>query len=159
MSVKVASSYTMGTIINLEACDTYNFLMGIAATTIVQCKRVACVEDKTDEANSRFWGVYDDLISQYCPGVCEAIFSNMIRQNADILYAFVEDCIQNETVKGLYLFNRKSKYGNPGYKLITLALDEYMEMAKRYYENLGLDIPKDCKRYNMYNEEFEKMFL
>lgn len=82
----------------------------------------------------------------------------MLLQNVKILYAFVQDCVLNETVAGLYLMRQAPKNGKPTYKLITLALKEYAELAKREFALLGKSVPHNFQQYCEYNDRFEKMF-
>lgn len=156
---KVTTSVCNGTTINMGAISTKYFLENLAITTIAQCREMISKEKLGVLESTTNLPHYDDLVSKYCSGVHGAILVNMLAQNIHILYNFVEDCVMNETVRGLYLWHEKSACGEPAWKLITLALDEYMKLIKKEYEILGREIPSDIPEYNEYNEKFEKLML
>ena len=102
---------------------------------------------------------YDELIEEYCAGVHGSVLSNMLCQNVQILYRFIQDCVLNDTSRGLYLLYEKSRNGEPVWKLLLLALDEYMDLVKREYEILERKIPYDFPKYNEYNKQFEELMI
>lgn len=155
----VTTSYCNGTTINMDAVSSKHFLENLAITTIAQCKEMISKERLGILESTTNLPHYDDLVTKYCSGVHGAILANMLAQNIHILYNFVEDCVMNETVRGLYLWHEKSACGEPAWKLITLALDEYMKLIKKDYEILGRAFPSDIPEYNEYNERFEKLML
>lgn len=158
-STSVTTSYCNGTTINMDAVSAKFFLENLAITTIAQCREMISKERLGTLESTTNLPHYDDLITKYCSGVHGAVLSNMLAQNVHILYNFVKDCVLNETVRGLYLWHEKSKYGEPTWKLITLAIDEYMKLISKEYEILGKEIPRDIPEYNEYNEKFERLML
>ena len=156
---KVTTSVCNGTTINMDAISTKYFLENLAMTTIAQCREMVSKERLGVLESTTNLPHYDDLITKYCSGVHGAVLSNMLAQNVHILYNFVRDCVLNETVRGLYLLHDKSKHGEPSWKLITLAIDEYVKFLKEEYRILGVVFPKDIPKYDEYNEEFEKLML
>lgn len=158
METNVTTSYTTGTTINLCACDAIPFFENLAITTIAQCSEMESVEDVGILKSSTRLPHYDNLIEDYCSGVHGAVLSNMLLQNVKILYAFVQDCVLNGTVRGLYLMREKPQNGYPVYKLITLALREYAQLSEKEFLMLGKKVPYNFPEYCQYNEQFEKMF-
>lgn len=150
----VTTSFTNGTIISMDALATKFFLQNLAITTIVECLEMKSKENGGTLENCTYLQHYDDLVDYYCPGTHGAVLTNMLDQNAKILYRFVEDCVLNNTIRGLYLLHEKTKYGEPCWKLITLALDKYMNFLKKEYEMLGKRIPDTIPNYTAYNEKF-----
>lgn len=158
MDTNVTTSYTTGTTINLGACEASNFLKGLAISTISQCREMESVEDMGILKSKTKLPHYDSLVEKYCDGIHGAVLSSMLLQNVKILYAFVQDCVLNGTVNGLYLMRRAPRNGEPTYKLITIALAEYMKLSEKEFSMLGKEIPHDFPKYCEYNEQFEKMF-
>lgn len=158
-STNVTTSYCNGTTINMDAVSTKFFLENLAITTIAQCREMISKERLGTLESTTNLPHYDDLITKYCSGVHGAVLSNMLAQNVHILYNFVRDCVLNETVRGLYLLHDKSKYGEPSWKLITLAIDEYVKFVEAEYKILDKAIPRDIPEYDEYNEQFEKLML
>lgn len=158
-STNVTTSYCNGTTINMDAVSTKFFLENLAITTIAQCREMISKERLGTLESTTNLPHYDDLITKYCSGVHGAVLSNMLAQNVHILYNFVRDCVLNETVRGLYLLHDKSKYGEPSWKLITLAIDEYVKFVEAEYKILDKAIPRDIPEYDDYNEQFEKLML
>lgn len=153
----VTTSYANGTIISMDAVSTKMFLESIAIATIVQCKEMVSKKNMGILESTTKLPYYDELINEYCDGVHGAVLSNMLCQNVQILYRFVQDCVLNDTVRGLYLLQNKPKNGEPTWKLILLALDEYMDLVKREYEILEKEIPYNFPKYNEYNKQFEEL--
>lgn len=158
METKVTTSYTTGTMISLDTTSALMFLENLAITTIAQCREMKREEYKGFLRSESKMPHFNALIEKYCTGVHGAVLSNMLRQNVQVLYAFVQDCVLNETVAGLYLMRRAPRGGEPTYKLITLALEEYMELSKGEFDMLGKRMPNDFPKYCEYNERFEEMF-
>ncbi len=153
----VTTSYANGTMIQMDSVSMKSFLENIAITTIAQCREMISKERMGILESTTKLPYYDELIEQYCSGVHGAVLSNMLCQNVQILYRFVQDCVLNDTVKGLYLLYDKPRNGEPTWKLILLALDEYMDFVKREYDILGRKIPHDAPKYNEYNQQFEEL--
>ena len=156
---KVTTSVCSGTTINMDAISTKYFLENLAITTIAQCREMISKEKLGVLESTTNLPHYDELVTKYCSGLHGAILANMLAQNVHILYNFVKDCVLNETVRGLYLWHEKSKYDEPAWKLITLAIDEYIKFLKEDYRILGRAIPRDIPKYDEFNEEFEKLML
>lgn len=158
METKVTTSYTAGTTISLDTTSALMFLENLAITTIAQCREMKSKEHMGILKSESNIPHFDVLVDKYCDGIHGAVLSNMLRQNVQVLYAFVQDCVLNETVAGLYLMRRAPRGGEPTYKLITLALEEYMELSKGEFDMLGKRMPNDFPKYCEYNERFEEMF-
>lgn len=158
-NTNVTTSYCNGTTINMDAVSTKFFLENLAITTIAQCREMISKERLGILESTTNLPHYDDLVTKYCSGVHGAVLSNMLAQNVYILYNFVRDCVLNETVRGLYLLHDESKYGEPSWKLITLAIDEYVKFIEKEYKILGRAIPRDTPKCDEFNEEFEKLML
>ena len=155
----VTTSFVSGMTINMDLVAMKMFLEGLATTIIVQSREMNCTDNKDSVINNINLPHYNDLIEEYCDGFSSAILTNMLNQNVQILYSFVEDCVLNETVKGLYLLKAKTKTGKYTWELITLALDEYMEFVKREFKTVGKNIPYNFPQYNKYNEDFATLML
>jgi len=153
----VVTSFANGTMIQMDAVSMKSFLENIAITTIVQCREMISKERMGTLESITKLPYYNELIEEYCSGVHGSVLSNMLCQNVQILYRFVEDCVLNETVRGLYLLYDKPRNGKPTWKLILLALSEYMEFVKREYDILGRKIPYDAIKYDKYNDRFEEL--
>ena len=158
-STSVTTSYCNGTVINMDAISTKYFLENLAITTIAQCREMISKERLGILEGTTNLPHYDDLITKYCSGAHGAVLSNMLAQNVHILYNFVKDCVLNENVRGLYLLHDKPIHGEPTWKLITLAIDEYVKFIEKEYKILGRAIPRDIPEYNEYNEKFERLML
>lgn len=146
---KVITSCTNGTIIEMDANDALNFLVGLSITVI------NTVRDTIEEDKVRKSCDHDvmHLIEYYNSGSPEAIYSCILQTNADILLNFVKDIVSNENTKALYLFYHRSnrKNGCP-YDLIVKALED----VHQYYMVYGNDnYKRDMSNYfNRYNENF-----
>lgn len=158
-NTNVTTSYCNGTTINMDAVSAKFFLENLAITTIAQCREMISKERLGTLESTTNLPHYDELVTKYCSGVHGAVLSNMLAQNVHILYNFIRDCVLNETVRGLYLLHDKSKHGEPSWKLITLAIDEYVKFIKEEYRILGKAVPRDIPKYDEFNEEFEKLML
>lgn len=156
----VTTSYTTGTTINLGAIAAKMFLLNTAATVIVQSKAMNCHRGEFNMVEITMdLPEYDLLVEDYCRGVHAAFTSGMVEQNVQILYRFVQDCVMNGTVNGLYLLREKTQHGFAFYQIITKALDVYMEEVTEQYEKLNeLDKMKKLPKYNEYNKRFLDLF-
>lgn len=153
----VTTSYANGTIISMDAVSTKMFLENIAITIIAQCREMVSKERMGVLESTTKLPYYDELIEEYCVGVHGAVLSNMLCQNVQILYRFVQDCVLNNTSRGLYLLYDSPRNGKPVWKLLLLALDEYMDFVKRKYDILGEKVPYNMPKYNEYNKQFEEL--
>ena len=104
----VTTSYANGTIISMDAVSTKMFLENIAITTIAQCREMVSKKRMGVLESTTKLPYYDELIEEYCAGVHGAVLSNMLCQNVQILYRFIQDCVLNDTSRGLYLLYEKS---------------------------------------------------
>lgn len=152
---KVATSYANGTIINLDACDALNFIVGLSITVINTVRDTIEEENKLgDKVTKSSDHDVMHLIEYYNSGVPEAIYSCILQTNADVLLKFVQDVVLNDTTKGLYLFYHRSSYRNGAapYDLVVKALED----VHQYYMVYGTDNYKKDKRnyFNRYNDEF-----
>ena len=151
---KVATSYTNGTIINLDANNALNFIVGLSITVINTVRDTIEEENKIGDKVTRSCD-HDvmHLIEYYNSGVPEAVYHNILQTNADILLRFVQDIVLNDTTRGLYLFYNKSRRnGAASYDLVVKALEDvhqyYMVYGNDYYK-------KNTDRYfNRYNDKF-----
>ena len=152
---KVATSYANGTIIEMDANDALNFLVGLSITVINTVRDTIEEKDKFgDKVRKSCDPDVMHLIEYYNSGVPEAIYSCILQTNADILLKFVQDVVLNETTRGLYLFYHTSNHRNgvAPYDLIVKAL----ENVHQYYMVYGNDDYKRNKNkyFNRYNDEF-----
>lgn len=152
---KVVTSFTNGTMIEMDANDALNFLVGLSITIINTVRD--SIEEENKFGNKVIKSCDHDtmhLIEYYNSGVPEAMYSCILQTNANILLNFVQDVVLNDTTSGLYLFyhdsNRKS--GAAPYDLIVKALED----VHQYYMVYGNDNYKKGKNgyFNGYNEEF-----
>ena len=154
---KVATSYANGTIIEMDANDALNFLVGLSITVINTVRDTIEEEDKFgDKVRKSCDHDVMHLIEHYNLGVPEAIHSCILQTNADILLKFVQDVVLNDTTRGLYLFYHRSnrKNGAAPYDLIVKALED----VHQYYMVYGNDYKWDTtKHFNRYNEEFMRL--
>lgn len=154
---KVTTSYSNGTIINLDANDAINFLIGLSITVINTVRNIIEGE-KENEFGDKVTKYTDPnvmhLIQHYSSGIPEAVYSCILQTNADILLKFVQDVVLNNTTRGLYLFYNRSndKNGAAPYDLVVKALED----VHRYYMMYGTNYYKNNKRnhFNRYNDEF-----
>ena len=152
---KVVTSYANGTMIQMDANDALNFLVGLSITVINTVRDTIKEENKFGDKITKS-SDHDvmHLIEYYNSGVPEAIYSCILQTNADILLKFVQDVVLNETTRGLYLFYHRSKHGNGAapYDLLVKALED----VHQYYMVYGNDIYKRNKSnyFNRYNEKF-----
>ena len=136
------------------------FIMSIAMYIISQCKEMRFGVD--GDFNDKMSGLphYDDLITEYTSGNHGSVVGNMLVQNVKILYHLVEDAVLTENVMPLYLLEDKPRCsGQPLYKLILLALDEYQEILEFNYSFTGTNTPKDLQKWNKYNKKFEELMI
>ena len=152
---KVVTSYTNGTIIEMDANDALNFLVSLSTTVINTLRDTIEEENKFgDKVRKSCYPDVMHLIEYYNSGIPEAIYSCILQTNADILLKFVQDVVLNDTTRGLYLFYHTSNYrnGKAPYDLIIKALED----VHQYYMVYGNDNYKRNKNnyFNRYNEEF-----
>ena len=151
---KVSTSYANGTIINLDANDALNFIVGLSITVINTVRDTIEDEDILGRKVTKSCD-YDVmyLIEYYNAGVPEAIHSCVLQTNADILLKFVQDVVLNDTTRGLHLFYHNSRRnGKAPYDLVVKALDD----IHQYYMKYGTEEYKRNKNnyFNRYNDEF-----
>ena len=154
-NTKVVTSYTNGTIIEMDANDALNFLVGLSITVINTVRDTIEEEDKFgDKVRKSCDPDVMHLIEYYNSGIPETIYSCILQTNADILLKFVQDVVLNETTRGLYLFYYTSndRNGVAPYDLIVKALED----VHQYYMMYGNDDYKRNKNnyFNRYNDEF-----
>lgn len=159
---KVGTTFTTGTTINLGPIATKMFLLNTAITVIVQTKSMKCEYGEYDTKEITLdLPEYDQFVEDYCRGVHASFTTGMVEQYVQILYRFVQDCVLNRSVAGLYLLNETPRHGYKFkfYELITKALDVYMEEVEHQYYIFGEeDKFKKLPKYNEYNEEFLALF-
>lgn len=153
----VTTSYVNGTTINMDAISTKNFLTNLAISTIALCReeeyrKNGCILETTAELPH-----YDNLIDDYCDGVHGAVISNMLIQNIQIIYRFIQDCVLNETNRGLYLMQHISRVGIPFWKILILAINEYKGFVERRLALFDENIDPEKFPYDRYNEQFEEL--
>ena len=153
----VVTSYTNGTTINLGASSALSFIEGIAISSISMCREMICsTRFGVIECETRI-PHYDSLIERYCDGVHSAVLHNILEQNIQVLYRFVEDIVLNKSVEGLYLFVDRGNKGMPVWKLITTALNEYMNLLEKEDNMLGECSTTKITNYSQYNAEFTEL--
>lgn len=146
-----------GMSIAMDYVEMKYFLESIAISTIALCKDLefAKVKEPNILVSSSSSAKYDKLVNDYC-------FGNhllLLNSNVTILYNFVQNCVLNESVKDLVLLTeipRTKTCKFPVFKLITTALDDYMDLIKRKYAVMET-VPTDTIPYNKYNKDFIKM--
>lgn len=153
----VTTSYVNGTTINMDAISTKNFFTSLAISTIALCREIEyrktnCMLEITAELPH-----YDNLVDNYCDGVHGAVIANMLNQNVQIIYRFIQDCVLNETNKGLYLMQHISRTGTPFWEILILAINEYKNLVKRRLSLFNEDINSEKFPYDRYNEQFEEL--
>ena len=151
---KVVTSITNGTMIEMDANDALNFLVGLSITVINTVRDTIEEENEIGDKVTKSCD-YDvmHLIEYYNSGIPGAIYSCILQTNADILLKFVQDVVLNESTRGLYLFYRRSRMnGAAPYDLIIKALED----VHQYYMVYGNDNYKRNKNnyFNRYNDEF-----
>lgn len=152
---KVVTSYANGTMIQIDADDALNFLVGLSITVINTVRDTVEEENKFDDKVTKSCD-HDvmHLIEYYNSGIPEAIYSCILQTNADILLKFVQDVVPNDTTRGLYLFYHRSSHRNGAapYDLIVKALEDVHQYCMMY----GNDNYKRNKSnyFNRYNDEF-----
>ena len=152
---KVVTNYANGTMIQMDANDALNFLVGLSITVINTVRDTIEGENKFgDKVTKSCDHDVMHLIEYYNSGIPEAIYSCILHTNADILLKFVQDVVLNETTRGLHLFYHRSNYRNGAapYDLVVKALED----AHQYYMVYGSDNYKRNKNnyFNRYNKEF-----
>ena len=150
----VTTSFTTGMTINMDAIASKMFLTSIATSLISQARSIKYIkiEDFVDVSTNL--PHYNSLIEDYCAGVPSAHLISAMQQNAEILFRFVEDCVRNDTKRGLYLLTDISRTDKRYWELIPTALDEYTEFCKTLAKKRGTT---HTPYYNQYNEDFEKL--
>ena len=155
----VTTSYANGNMIQMDTVSMKSFFENIAITIIAQCKEIVLKECMRVLESTIKLPYYDELIEEYCSGMHGVVLSNMLCQNVQILHRFVEDCVLNESVRGLYLLYDKPRNGKPTWKFVLLVLSEHMEFVKKEYELFGRKIPHGAIKYDKYNNQFEKLMM
>lgn len=155
---KVVTSYAHGTMIQMDANDALNFLVGLSITVINTVR--GTIEEKNEIGDMVTKSCDHDvmhLIEYYNSGIPGAVYSNILQTNADILLKFVQDVVLNETTRGLYLFyhTSNSRKGAAPYDLVVKALED----VHQYYMVYGNDNYKrnNSKYFNRYNDEFMEL--
>lgn len=155
---KVATSYANGTILQMDANDALNFLVGLSITVINTVRDT--IEEKNEIGDMVTKSCDRDvmhLIEYYNSGIPGAVYSGILQTNADILLKFVQDVVLNDTTRGLYLFYHasNSRNGAAPYDLVARALED----VHQYYMVYGNDNYKRNKNnyFNRYNEEFMEL--
>lgn len=155
---KVVTSYAHGTMIQMDANDALNFLVGLSITVINTVRDT--IEEKNEIGDMVTKSCDHDvmhLIEYYNSGIPGAVYSNILQTNADILLKFVQDVVLNETTRGLYLFyhTSNSRKGAAPYDLVVKALED----VHQYYMVYGNDNYKrnNSKYFNRYNDEFMEL--
>lgn len=152
---KVMTSYQNGTMIQLDANDAVNFLVGLSISVINTVRDTIAEENKFGDMTKKSSDSdVMSMISYYNSGVPEAVYSCILQTNANILLAFVQDIVLNESTRGLYLFyhNTNHRTNAAPYELITKALED----VHQYFMKYGSKDYKNEKRchFNRYNEDF-----
>lgn len=153
----VTTSYVNGTTINMDAISTKNFLTSLAISTIALCREVEYRKTNYEIETTVDMPHYDNLIDNYCDGVHGAVISNMLAQNIQIIYRFIQDCVLNETNRGLYLMQHISRTGTPFWEILILAINEYKNLVKRKLSLFNEDINSEKFPYDRYNEQFDEL--
>ena len=155
---KVVTSYAHGTMIQMDANDALNFLVGLSITVINTVRDT--IEEKNEIGDMVTKSCDHDvmhLIEYYNSGILGAVYTGILQTNADILLKFVQDIVLNETTRGLYLFyhTSNSRNGAAPYDLVVKALED----VHQYYIVYGNDNYKrnKSKYFNRYNDEFMEL--
>lgn len=155
---KVVTSYAHGTMIQMDANDALNFLVGLSITVINTVRDT--IEEKNKIGDMVTKSCDHDvmhLIEYYNSGIPGAVYTGILQTNADILLKFVQDIVLNETTRGLYLFyhTSNSRNGAAPYDLVVKALED----VHQYYIVYGNDNYKrnKSKYFNRYNDEFMEL--
>ena len=153
----VTTSYVNGTTINMDAISTKNFFTSLAISTIALCREIEyrktnCMLETTAELPH-----YDNLVDNYCDGVHGAVIANMLNQNVQIIYRFIQDCVLNETNRGLYLMQHTSKNAIPFWQILILAINEYKNLLNKKTALFNDELSPDKFPYDRYNERFEEL--
>lgn len=156
-NTRVATSFVNGTTINMDAMSTQNFFTNLAISTIALCREEVYYKNGHILDSTVELPYYDELIDKYCSGVHGAIIENILNQNIQIIYRFIQDCVLNETNRGLYLMQQISKVGVPFWKILILAINEYKEIIKRRLALVNEEINSEKFIYDRYNEQFEEL--
>lgn len=160
VDTKVMTNFADGSIISMDPVSMKSFLENIAMTTIVQCKTLELGYTNGRQEGTLNLPLYDEFIEKYCDGNHLAVLLGMLNQNVWILYRFVQDCVLNGSVKGLYLLNSKTGIGKEDtWRLILIALDEYMELLKREEDVFARKTSGYTPKFNEYNKQFEELML
>lgn len=143
--------------INMGGFDTKMFFISIATSIIIHCRETLTEEDFGILVHTSNIPHYDKLIDNYCDGVHGAIMANSLHQNVAIIHSFVRECVRSKSREGLFLMTRQASNIEPMWKILCLALDEYVDFQKRQYGIIHKEVPSDILNINSYNEEFEKL--
>ena len=144
-------------IIEMDAIDTKMFLVGIATSIIIHCRETSIKEKNGVLEHESNLPHYDRLIDTYCDGVRGAVMANSLYQNVSIIYSLIKECVDNKSRQGLYLMTSQTSNSEPMWRILCLALDEYVNCRKRQFEILNEKVPNAILELNSYNEKFEKL--
>lgn len=144
-------------IVEMDAIDTKMFLISIATSIIIHCRETLTKENYGVLEHKSNLPHYDRLIDTYCDGVHGAVMANSLYQNVSIIYSLVKECVDNKSRQGLYLMTSRTSNSEPVWRILCLALDEYVNCRKRQLEILNEKIPNVILELNSYNEKFEKL--
>lgn len=145
-----------GIIITMDFEDTKFFLESISISTISLCrdikfnKHINSILLKTESSSSN----YDKLVNDYCCGGHLMLLNTNVR----FLYNFIKGCVINKTSNEFLA--AKSMSLNKCiqlWRLVIMAIDEYIDLNKRMFESINEPVPADILQYSKYNEEFIKM--
>lgn len=160
VDTRVMTNFMDGSIVIMDPVSMKSFLENLAMTTIVQCRNLMLECTNGRQEGTLNLPFYDEFVEKYCNGNHLAVLLGMINQNVWILYRFVQDCVMNESVKGLYLLNSNSGIGKEDtWRLILMALDEYMKLLEREEDVFARKTSGYMSKFNEYNEKFEKLML
>lgn len=158
-------SYVSGLTINMDACDMNGFILGLATNVILACENLDCQLDSRlgniTVTKSKFETV-ERLIDEYTDGVHGAILMNSIGVQVDVLKSFMDSCVLNQSVRGLYLMCKKnnaplSKQKYYLFELIPKAVDTFQKILIKQCELVEKTPGKQTRELNEYNEAFLKL--
>ena len=150
---QVGVSYQNGINLNfIGGVEGYNFILMTASELIYYCNKLKQEKDEV-YGNVIKLEYFDNIANIYDNAVKPAQLFNLLYTKASVFYKLVEDCVLNESIKGLYLFfHNRSLDGKPSIKIITDALKIYNEKMKEF---IGDDFKKD---FTKYNDDFIKLY-
>ena len=145
--IEVTNSKINGTLISLGNISGQTFIISIATDLIINIHNITC-EDNDDQFR---------IIGYYCDGDPKCIVDSMIRAKADILLAFVQDIVEDNSPKSIEYYDYVSGLNYSIFDLIANALEE----VHQYYMSYMIVSPYEnhpTEYYNRYNKEFLKLF-